>query len=72
MKIQIIERSKLMRAEWAKKFSDTTTEVITQIIENTRKEQGHDKAEAKAKEIRLLIETGISEAEFLQKLDQMK
>ena len=72
MKIQIIERSKLMRAEWKRELSDDTVEVITRIIEYTRINHGHDKAEAIAKEIRLLIETGISEAELAQRLEQMK
>ena len=70
IKIQIIERSKLMRAEWARNFSDTTTEFITQIIERTLKNQGHSKAEEKAKEIRELIESGLEETELLKKIKQ--
>lgn len=69
--IPIIERSKLMRAEWARNFSDTTTETITQIIVSTRINQGHEAAEAKAKELRLLIETEISEEELLKKLKEV-
>ena len=65
MKIQVIERSKLFLSQWVRTCSDTTHEAITQIIERTLKEQGHEEAEAKSKEIRLLIETGISEAELL-------
>jgi hypothetical protein len=72
MKDRVIERLKLMHEELERNFSNTTTEAITQIIERTRKEQGHSEAEAKAKELRLLIETGISEAELLNKLNQMK
>lgn len=72
MKETTIERLILMHELWEWNLSDTTIETIVQIIENIRINHGHDKAEAKAKEIRLLMETGISEAEFLQKLEQMK
>ena len=71
MKIATIERLKLMHELWARKLFDTTIEAVVQIIERTRINQGHNEAEAKSKEIRLLIETEISEAELLQKLDQM-
>ena len=71
MKIRAVERLKLSRAEQERGFSDTTSEAITQIIERTLKEQGHEEAEAKSKELLLLIETGISEAELLQKLNKM-
>ena len=71
MKIQIIERSKLMRAEWARNFSNITMDAITDILVTAREEKGHDEAEAIAKEIRLLIETGISEIELMEKLNHM-
>ena len=67
-KLLIIERSRLIREEFARGFSDSTTEAITQIIESTRIDSGHFAAEAKAKEIRLLIESDISEAELLDKI----
>ena len=63
-----IERVLLMHEEFARGFSDTTTESITQIIESTRINNGHFAAEAKAKEIRKLIESDISEAELLDKI----
>ncbi len=68
MKIQTIERIKLMHEEFARKFSDTTVEAITQIIESVRINSGHDKAEEEAKEIRELIESGIDETELLKML----
>ena len=71
-KIQVIERSKLLRAEWARNYSDNTTDIITDIIVKARESKGHDAAEAVAKEIRLLIESGISEEELLDKLDQIE
>ena len=43
-------------------------ETITQIIERTRISQGYEQAEAKAKEIRELIENGLSETDLFQKL----
>ena len=72
MKIPTIERLKLMHELWKRKFSNTTIEAITQIIESTRINRGHLAAEEKAKEIRELIEQELSEAVLLQKLDQMK
>ena len=72
MKAPVIERLKLMHERLARNLSNTTEESITQIIENTRKNSGHVQAEAKAKEIRLLIESEISEAELVQKIEQMK
>ncbi len=68
MKIQTIERVKLMHEEFARNFSDATTEVITQILESVRINAGHDKAEEVAKEIRELIESEIEETELLKKL----
>ena len=67
-KIPTIERVRLMHEEFARGFSDNTTEVITQIVESARINNGHFVAEAKAKEIRLLIENNISEAELLDKI----
>ena len=68
MSIPIIERHKLIRAEWARNFSDATMEAITRIIVSTRINLGHCEAEEKAKELRELIESGISETDFLQRL----
>ena len=69
-KLPTIERVLLMHEEFARGFSDTTTEAITQIIESTRINSGHFAAEAKAKEIRMLIESDISEAELLDKISR--
>lgn len=70
MQTQTIERLKLMHELWARNLSDTTIEAIVQIMESMRTEQGH--SEAEAKEIRELIETGISEAELLKTLNQIR
>lgn len=64
MKEPVIERVKLWHTLFERKRSDTMIDAIMQIIERTRIEQGHTKAEEKAKEIRGLIETGISEPEL--------
>lgn len=72
MKAPVIERLLLMHEELERNFSDTTTEAITQIIKSTRIDQGHEAAEARAKEIRELIEDGLSETQLMQKLNQMK
>ena len=72
MKIPTIERLKLMHEVLARNFSNTTTEAITQIIESTRINQGHIKAEATAKAIRELIEAGLTEAELVKKIQQIK
>ena len=72
MQTQTIDRLKLMHELWARNLSNTTIEAIVQVVENTRIAQGHSKAEAKAKELRLLIESEISETEILKKLNQMK
>ena len=69
-KLPTIERVRLMHEEFARGFSGNTTEVITQIIESTRINNGHFAAEAKSKEIRLLIESGISEAELINKISE--
>ena len=68
MKAPVMERLLLGHAERVRNISDDTSEIITQIIERTRIEQGHLEAEARAKEIRELIETGISESELAKKL----
>lgn len=68
MSTPVIERLKLMHERLERNFSDDTQEAITQIIESLRINQGHHAAEAKAKEIRELIESGLSEAELLQKI----
>ena len=68
MKIQTIERIRLMHDVFERKFSDATTEVITQIIESIRMNAGHDKAEEEAKKLRELIESGIDETELLKKI----
>ena len=72
MKAPVIERLLLMHEELERNFSDTTTEAITQIIESTRIDQGHEAAEVRAKKIRELIEDGLSETQLMQKLNQMK
>ena len=71
-KLPTIERVRLMHEEFSRKFSDTTIETITQIMEDIRINRGHFAAEAKAKEIRLLIESEISEADLVKQLDQQK
>ena len=63
-----IDRLLLFHEVFSRGFSDDTVEVITQIIESTRINSGHFAAEAKAKEIRLFIESDISEAELLDKI----
>lgn len=66
--MQTIERLKLMHELVKRKLSRKTIETVAQIIENTFNAQGYVKAEEKAKKIRELIETGISETELLRKL----
>ena len=72
MNAPVIERLKLMHEELVRNFSDTTMEAITQIIESTRINQGHTKAEETAKAIRELIEAGLTEAELVKKIQHMK
>lgn len=67
-----IDRLKLLHELWARKLSDDTVEAVVQILESTRINQGHEAAEAKAKELRLLIETEISEEELLKKLKEVQ
>ena len=69
MNAPVIERLKLMHERLERNFSDTTQEAITQIIESLRINQGHGAAEAKAKEIRELIEAGLGETELLKKIN---
>ena len=66
--MQTIERLKLMHELVKRKLSRKTIETIAKFIENTFNAYGYVKAEEKAKQIRELIETGISEAELLRKL----
>ena len=63
-----IERLKLMHELVKRELSRKTVETVAQLIETTYNTQGYVKAEEKAKKIRELIETGISEAELLKKL----
>ena len=70
-KLPTIERVLLTHEEFARGFSDTTIEAITQIIESTRINSGHFAAEAKAKEIHLLIKSNISEVELMEKLREI-
>ena len=72
MEVRVRERVRFTHEMLERNLSDTTIEVVAQIMENTRKEQGHGEAEIKAKEIRMLIETGLSEQSLLWKLKQMK
>ena len=66
------QRALLLKATMEKKLSVPTQEKISQVIKNIREKQGHDQAEAKAKEIRLMLESANSEAEFLSEFYQMK
>ena len=68
MKIQTIERCKLLHLELSMELSDATHESIIQAVEYARITHGHDKAEEVAKEIRELIESGINEADLLEKV----
>ncbi len=72
MKTPTIDRLKLMHELWERKLSDTTIEAIVQVLESTRINQGHPRAEEVAKEIRGLIEGGLDETELLKKLNQKK
>lgn len=65
-----VEQFKLFRAKGARNFSESTNEIITQILLSTRTNQGYGAAEEKAKEIRLLIESDISEEELVKKLKE--
>ena len=71
MQIPTIDRLKLLHELWERSLSDVVIEAVVQNIEYIRKNQGHSAAESKAKEIRLLIETGITESELLKQLKQM-
>ena len=66
--MQTIERLKLMHELVKRKLSRNAIETVVQIVEATYNAHGYAKAEAKAKEIRELLESGISEAELLKKL----
>ena len=69
--MQTIERLKLMHELVKRKLSRNAIETVVQIVEATYNASGYEKAEAKAKEIRELLESGISEAELLKKLKLM-
>ena len=69
-KLPTIERLLLMHEILVRGLSDDALEAITQIIESTRINSGHFAAESKAKEIRQLIESDISEAELLNKISE--
>ena len=66
------QRALLLKACMEQRPSLSTQEKISQVIKNSRETKGHNEAEAKAKEIRLLMETGIRETELLKKLNQMR
>ena len=70
MEVQVRERSRLTHELLVRNMSDTTIEAVAKIMESMRKENdyGETEAEAKAKEIRKLIETGLSEKLLLEKL----
>ena len=69
-KLPTIERLLLMHEILVRGLSDDALEAITQIIESTRINSGHFAAESKAKEIRQLIESDISEVELLNKISE--
>ena len=71
-KLPTIERLLLMHEISARGLSDDALEAITQIIESTRINSGHFAAESKAKEIRQLIESDISEIELMEKISADK
>ena len=66
--MQTIERLKLMHELVKRNLSRKAIETVAQIVEATYNAHGYARAEAKAKEIRELIETGIGESELLKKL----
>jgi uncharacterized membrane-anchored protein len=66
--MQTIERLKLMHELVKRKSSRNAIENVVQIVEATYNAHGYAKAEAKAKDIRELLESGISESELLKKL----
>ena len=66
------ERALLLEAfSLRKDLSQSTLVEIAKTIKNIGLKSGSEAAEAKAREIRELIETGISEAELLKKLTEM-
>ena len=66
--MQTIERLKLMHELVKRKLSRNAIEKVSQTVEAAYNTHGYAKAEAKAKEIRELLESGISEGELLKKL----
>ena len=69
--MQTIERLKLMHELVKRKLSRNAIEKVSQTVESAYNASGYEKAEAKAKEIRELLESGIGEAELLKKLKLM-
>jgi len=65
------ERASLLETFLTVDFSLNTEEKISEAIKNTCLKSGSEVAEAKAKEIRLLIESGMSESEILEALKTM-
>ena len=70
MEVQVRERVRLTHELLVRNMSDTTIEAVAKIMESMRKENDYreTEAEVKAKEIRELIETGLSEKLLLEKL----
>ena len=71
MKEPTIERLLLFHEIWKRNLSDDTLEAIVQIVERTRIDQGHTKAEDAAKKIRIILEAENSEEVILQKIEQI-
>ena len=67
-----MERLKLMHELWERELSDSTREIIVQILKNTRINQGYEKAEIKAKRIRNWLESNVAEVELVRKLKRME
>ena len=68
MSTPIMERWTLWRKFSEKRSSHTLIEEITRVLVDLRVNQGHEAAEAKAKEIKELIDKGLSEAELLKRI----
>ena len=68
MSTPTMERWTLCHIFLEKKFSRTMINEIISIIGDIRVNQGHEAAEAKAKEIKELIDKGLSEAELLKRI----
>ena len=59
------QRALLLKCTSEKRLSVPTQQEIALIIQRARIEHGHSEAEKKAKEIRELIESGITEQELM-------